>query len=49
MAGQASTGRGRLWLRRSGWLIAIWTASVLALGIAALLFRVMMSFAGLTP
>jgi hypothetical protein len=49
MASQTSIGRGRLWLRRSAWLIAIWTASVLALGIAALLFRLVMSSAGLTP
>jgi hypothetical protein len=44
-----SAARGaRLWLRRSAWLVAIWTCSVLALGLAALLFRAVMSFAGLT-
>jgi hypothetical protein len=36
------------WLRRIGWLVLIWTASVAALGVAALLFRGIMSLAGLT-
>lgn len=49
MAGHSAIGRGRLWLRRSAWLIAIWTGSVVALAIVAMLFRVVMSFAGLTP
>jgi hypothetical protein len=35
-------------LKRLGWLVLIWTASVLALGIVAALFRVFMNFAGLT-
>jgi hypothetical protein len=30
-----------------GWLILIWVASVLALGIVASVFRVLMMFAGL--
>ena len=30
------------WLRRVGWLVLIWTASVLALGVVAGLFRVVM-------
>jgi hypothetical protein len=37
-----------MWTRRVLWLIAIWSASVLALGIAALLMRALMSMAGLT-
>jgi Protein of unknown function (DUF2474) len=49
MAGHPAAGRGRLWLRRSAWLIGIWTVSVVALAIVAMLFRVVMSFAGLTP
>ena len=49
MADQASNNRSWLWLRRSGWLIAIWTGSVVSLAIVAMLFRVVMSFAGLTP
>lgn len=36
------------WLRRLGWLVAIWTASVLALGVAAVAFRWLMGAAGLT-
>jgi hypothetical protein len=36
------------WLRRVGWLVLIWTASVLALGVVAALFRVVMNLAGLT-
>lgn len=36
------------WPRRFGWLVLIWTASVLALGLVALLFRALMNMAGLT-
>jgi hypothetical protein len=36
------------WLRRSGWLLVIWAASVAALAVAALLFRLLMKAAGLT-
>ena len=36
------------WLRRIGWLVLIWTASVATLGVAALIFRALMSLAGLT-
>jgi uncharacterized protein DUF2474 len=35
-------------LVRMGWLIAIWTASVLALGAVAWVIRQLMGFAGLT-
>ncbi|MBD9529911.1 DUF2474 domain-containing protein [Paracoccus sp. PAR01] len=38
----------RQWLRRIGWLVLIWAASVLALGAVALLFRGVMSMAGMT-
>lgn len=38
----------RSWLRRLGWLVAIWMASVLALGLVAAFFRVVMGIAGLT-
>lgn len=34
-------------LRRVGWLLVIWTSSVLALGIVATLFRGLMKLAGL--
>ncbi|MBO3275145.1 DUF2474 domain-containing protein [Pseudomonas schmalbachii] len=33
--------------KRLGWLVLIWTASVLALGAAAWLMRLLMSAAGL--
>jgi hypothetical protein len=36
------------WLRRIGWLVLIWAASVAALGVVALIFHVLMSLAGLT-
>ncbi|SDO04843.1 DUF2474 domain-containing protein [Pseudomonas jinjuensis] len=34
--------------RRLGWLVLIWTASVLALGVVAWLLRMAMSAAGLS-
>jgi|HubBroStandDraft_2_1064218.scaffolds.fasta_scaffold240425_2 hypothetical protein len=37
-----------MWGRRVLWLVAIWSASVLALGVAALLMRGLMNMAGLT-
>ncbi len=37
-----------MWARRLLWLVAIWTASVMALGVFALLMRGLMSAAGLT-
>ncbi len=36
------------WFRRVGWLVLIWAASVLALGVVAGLFRAVMTLAGLT-
>jgi Protein of unknown function (DUF2474) len=47
MSGDAGTERP-LWLRRFGWLILIWVASVLALAVVALAIRVIMSAAGMT-
>ncbi|BAF89759.1 DUF2474 domain-containing protein [Azorhizobium caulinodans] len=41
--------RGNVWVRRLGWLILIWSLSVAALGAAALLFRLLMKSAGMTP
>jgi hypothetical protein len=38
----------RSWLQRIGWLVLIWSASVLGLGIVAALFRILMNLAGLT-
>ncbi|HET6307850.1 MAG TPA: DUF2474 domain-containing protein [Rhodopila sp.] len=37
-----------MWARRVLWLITIWSASVLALGVAALAMRELMRLAGLT-
>jgi hypothetical protein len=37
-----------MWVRRLLWLFAIWSASVLALGVVALAMRGMMGLAGLT-
>ncbi len=37
----------RTWLKRFGWLVAIWTASVAALALAAALMRLLMQAAGL--
>lgn len=39
---------GKLWARRIGWLVLIWIASVGALAIVAVLFRLLMNMAGLT-
>jgi hypothetical protein len=41
------TARTRLWLRRVGWLVAIWAAGVLALAAVATLIRLLMAAAGL--
>jgi Protein of unknown function (DUF2474) len=35
-------------LRRVGWLFLIWAVSVLALGLVAVVFRMLMTLAGLT-
>jgi hypothetical protein len=37
-----------MWGRRVFWLVAIWSASVLVLTVAALAIRGLMTFAGLT-
>ena len=36
-------------LGRLGWLLAIWTTSVAVLGVVALIFRGLMSLAGMAP
>lgn len=38
----------RVMMARVGWLVLIWAASVAALGIVALVFRLIVSAAGLT-
>ncbi len=47
MAAGAPQG-ARLWLRRVGWLVLIWTLSVGALVVVAVVFRLLMGLAGLT-
>ena len=47
MTARPSVG-AQTWLRRVGWLVLIWAAGVLALGLIAGLFRVVMNLAGLT-
>jgi hypothetical protein len=46
--GVRSPSDRRKWPYRVGWLVLIWTASVVALGVVALILRVIMSVAGLT-
>jgi hypothetical protein len=36
-----------LWLRRFGWLLALWVGGVAALGLVALLLRLFMHAAGM--
>ncbi len=43
-----TTPRGKLWWRRVGWLVTLWLAGVLAVGLVALLFRAVMAAVGLT-
>lgn len=47
MTAHPSAG-AQTWLRRVGWLVLIWAASVLALGIVASVFKALMTLAGLT-
>ncbi|WP_080264701.1 DUF2474 domain-containing protein [Vibrio parahaemolyticus] len=35
------------WCRQWAWMVGIWEVSVLALGVVSMLFRVMMTAAGL--
>jgi hypothetical protein len=45
---QAAAGMKRVWLRRVGWLMLIWIASVSAMALVAFFFRLAMKAAGLT-
>ena len=38
----------RPWLRYAGWFVLLWTASVAVLAIVALIFRMLMNWAGMT-
>jgi Protein of unknown function (DUF2474) len=44
----SATDTRNKWLRRAGWLVLIWTASVTAMGLAAFFFRLVMQASGLT-
>lgn len=46
--GRGTPRPGALWLRRVGWLVLIWVVSVAALAAVALVFRAVMSLAGMT-
>jgi len=48
MSSERSPAPDHSWLRRVGWLVLIWAASVAALGFVAGLLRIIMSLAGLT-
>jgi Protein of unknown function (DUF2474) len=37
------------WCRQVAWFVAIWAVSVTGLALVALAFRLIMTFAGLTP
>jgi hypothetical protein len=37
-----------MWVRRVVWLVAIWSVSVMSLGVAAVAMRGLMKLAGLT-
>jgi hypothetical protein len=39
--------QGTLWLRRLAWLVALWLGGVAALGVVALVLRVLMHAAGM--
>ncbi|MEA3138398.1 MAG: hypothetical protein QOK23_567 [Gammaproteobacteria bacterium] len=45
---QTADRASKPWLRRVGWLILIWAGSVAALGLVALVFRLLMAAVGLT-
>ena len=45
---QSATDTRHKWLRRAGWLVLIWTASVTAMALAAFFFRLLMQASGLT-
>jgi hypothetical protein len=38
---------GTLWLRRLGWLVALWIGGVAALGAVAIVIRLLMHAAGM--
>jgi len=47
MAAGSSGSRGP-WARRIGWLVLLWAAGVAAVAVVAVIFRMIMSLAGMT-
>jgi hypothetical protein len=47
MATGTTEKAGRLWARRIGWLVLLWTAGVLSVSAATLVLRYVMAFVGL--
>lgn len=47
MAAQTTSPRG--WLKRLGWLVLIWLASVASLAVVALAIRLLMRALGMSP
>jgi hypothetical protein len=45
---RSATDTRNKWLRRTGWLVLIWTASVAAMALVAFFFRLVMQATGLT-
>ena len=48
MQGAGRTAGAQRWLRRIGWLVVIWAASVACLAVAAWLLKGVMRLAGLS-
>jgi hypothetical protein len=48
MVSPTGSGHRLLWVRRFGWLILIWTLSVIALAVVAVLLRAVMNLGGLS-
>ncbi|HVL08208.1 MAG TPA: DUF2474 domain-containing protein [Burkholderiaceae bacterium] len=48
MHGDDATPRGRLWLRRIGWLVVFWALGVVAVGMTAYVLKFFMRMAGLS-
>jgi hypothetical protein len=45
---QRTAGPHNVWVRRIGWMVVIWTASVAALALAASVLRWLMKLGGMT-
>ena len=46
-AGTGSGGGKPSWLRRIGWMVLLWAAGVAAVGLVAIIIRILMNAAGL--